>query len=424
MMHCVDCPLGWQYHWPVGSGQLTRKEAFKQLEEKPEAAAQADAETEDSWRYVLSCRKCFCFLPASLNCYISWRYALSCHKWFWTCLPLWTTMCLHAILCASFVFWLAGGMRFHAVRWIAMCLHSILCASFVFWFAGGMHFHAMNGSAPSCLWTAMCLHTILYAFLFDFQLLKSHLSVNAADSMTRTKGHSKSYFWDCVFCQLPGKYYWSVCKSMQFLLQSETTINLVWKQSKPSFWKACVPKTKPHAGIKYKSGKMVAASISTPFHYQVIQQMKVRLVVLCCAVLFVFTKCCCMHCSNYFKFLCAANALNVSTFLYHCPFLCLWHLRPPCFAGQLRHCQSCLKLGAPYLWIFSPLSQNLGGCTLCLEMPRSLEAVVHNYIVFLFLFWITEWRGKIWIRSWCESVASVTCWLLNSSTTRRHGQTR
>ena len=45
-----------------------------------------------------------------------------------------------------------------------------------------------------------------------------------------------------------------------------------------------VPKTKPHAGIKYKSGKMVAASISTPFHYQVIQQMKVRLVVLCCAV--------------------------------------------------------------------------------------------------------------------------------------------
>ena len=312
MMHCVDCPLGWQYHWLVGSGQLTRKEAFKQLEEKPEAAAQADAETEDSWRYVLSCRKCFCFLPASLDCCISWRYALSCHKWFWTCLPLWTAMCLHAILCASFVFWLAGGMRFHAVRWIAMCLHSILCASFVFWFAGGMHFHAvrwiamclhsilcasfvfwfaggmhfhaMNGSAPSCLWTAMCLHSILYAFLFDFQLLKSHLSVNAADSMTRTKGHSKSYFWDCVFCQLPGKYYWSVCKSMQFLLQSETTINLVWKQSKPSFWKACVPKTKPHAGIKYKSGKMVAASISTPFHYQVIQQMKVRLVVLCCAV--------------------------------------------------------------------------------------------------------------------------------------------
>ena len=131
MMHCVDCPLGWQYHWPVGSGQLTRKEAFKQLEEKQEAAAQADAETEDSWRYVLSCRKCFCFLPASLDCYVSWRYALSCHKWFWTCLPLWTAMCLHSILCASFVFWLAGGMRFHAVRWIAMCLHSVLCASFV-----------------------------------------------------------------------------------------------------------------------------------------------------------------------------------------------------------------------------------------------------------------------------------------------------
>ena len=178
MMHCVDCPLGWQYHWLVGSGQLTRKEAFKQLEEKQEAAAQADAETEDSWRYVLSCHKCLCFLPASLNCYVSWRYMLSCHKWFWTCLPLWTAMCLHSILCASFVFWLAGGMRFHAVRWITMSLHSILCASFVFWLAGGMHFHAMNGSVPSCLWTAMCLHSIQYAFLFDFHLLKSHLSVN------------------------------------------------------------------------------------------------------------------------------------------------------------------------------------------------------------------------------------------------------
>lgn len=140
----------WQYHWLVGSGQLTRKEAFKQLEEKQEAAAQADAETEDSWRYVCSCRKCFCFLPACLNCYVSWRYALSCHKWFWICLPLWT----------------------------AMGLHSILCASFVFWLAGGMHFHAMNGSVPSCLWTAMCLHSIQYAFLFDFHLLRSHLSVN------------------------------------------------------------------------------------------------------------------------------------------------------------------------------------------------------------------------------------------------------
>ena len=240
MMHCVDCPLDWQYHWPVGSGQLTRKEAFKQLEEKQEAAAQADAETEDSWRYVLSCHKWFCFLPASLNCYVSWRYALSCHKWFWTCLPLWTAMCLHSILCASFVFWLAEGMRFHAVNgsgpflplWIAMWLHSILCSSFVFWLAGGMRFHAVNGSGRFL--PLNCYVSTLHPVCFSLLILAYSWSTSVdmfiyADSMTRTEGHAKSHFWDGVFCQLPGKYYWSVCKSMWFLLQSDMAVNLVSK---------------------------------------------------------------------------------------------------------------------------------------------------------------------------------------------------
>ena len=243
-----------------------------------------------------------------------------------------------------------------------------------------------------------------------------------ADSRTRTKGHSKSYFWDYVFCQLPGKYYWSVCKSMWFLFQSDTAINLVWKQSRPSFRKACVPKTKMHAGIKYKSGKMVAASISTPFCYQVIQQMKVRLVVLCCAF--------CLH-KMMLHALFQLFQISVCSKCAECfHFLVSLYFPLSLMCASTMFCWSATTLpkwpyfGSALSVIFSPLCQNLGGCTLCLEMPRSLETVVHNYIVFLFLFWITEWRGKIWIRSWCESVASVTCWLLNSSTTHRRGQTR
>ena len=30
-------------------------------------------------------------------------------------------------------------------------------------------------------------------------------------------GHSKSYFWNCALCQLPGKYDQSVCQGTQFL---------------------------------------------------------------------------------------------------------------------------------------------------------------------------------------------------------------
>ena len=35
--------------------------------------------------------------------------------------------------------------------------------------------------------------------------------------LTTWQGHSKSHFWDCVLCQLPGNYHWSVCQGMWFL---------------------------------------------------------------------------------------------------------------------------------------------------------------------------------------------------------------
>ena len=57
MSDFVDCLADRLTHLLVGLGQLARKVAFKQLEEKEQDAAQAETETEDDWRYVYRCMK-------------------------------------------------------------------------------------------------------------------------------------------------------------------------------------------------------------------------------------------------------------------------------------------------------------------------------------------------------------------------------
>ena len=52
-------------------------------------------------------------------------YVFQCYKWFWSCLPLWTTACLHSILYTTLFFWhpLSGNLTIQTqVSWLSHLL--------------------------------------------------------------------------------------------------------------------------------------------------------------------------------------------------------------------------------------------------------------------------------------------------------------
>ena len=241
-------------------------------------------------------------------------------------------MCLHSILCASFVFWLAGGMHFRAVNgsgcflplWIAMWLHSILCASFVFWLAGGMRFHAVNGSGRFLpLWIAMCLHSILYAFLFWF--LRTH------DPPRWTCSYMLTVWLGLRAIPNPISGMVSSVDCLENITdQSAKVCDFCYSLTWQSIW---FQNNQHHPSEKHGCPKQKCMLASNTNQRKCRQpQFQLHLHTKSCGrwKLFIFTKWRCMHDSNYFKFLCTANSLNVSTLLYHCTLLCLWCMCPPC----------------------------------------------------------------------------------------------
>lgn len=122
------------------------------------------------------------------------------------------------------------------------------------------------------------------------------------------------------------------------------------------------------------------------FVNQVLQHTETGLANIMSATLFMSRKLCCIPCPINSQFLWMTNSLNNSTFMYHAIFLCVICVCPSWFAlivicGKTDFTSYVREHLSVEFFTFEA---NLGGYTLCPEIPCGLEIVVEKSVTLLY----------------------------------------